>query len=311
MNGHDDVPQELPIPLPWCKFPSNLLTACKQKKIPADIDKRSMINSVADWIIDDLKDTRTGVVRLAARSICSKHPQSFADRLAEKIIGDGVESLVKSIANRISYILTLRKNEGRPTPSVSTGKSKKSTSLTVDTYGTVASQPGLPPEETAATQQRVKEFLLTQYPKLNGRDQPRIDDAMETTYPSQRIAIMTRKSLLIGEVLEDWPFLREPGYFIKHAAQLVGKRLVFNEFVANVAKYFSIHQYMGFYVNEQKKKLKNEMTDKLTKICEVLKQSSDAATSLNESFPQAVALIPLLLTYFNEENEIYRLVEVF
>lgn len=118
---------------------------------------------------------------------------------------------------------------------------------------------------------------------------------------------MSRKTQSIGEIFDEWLFLREPIYFFSHASELLGKKAVYNEFVANAAKYFTIHEYMQSYVNTQRKKLKNVMTNRLTQICKILKESNDATKALNESFAQAAALIPLLLSYFNDGNAIYKL----
>ncbi|XP_015127015.1 uncharacterized protein LOC107048382 [Diachasma alloeum] len=155
----------------------------------------------------------------------------------------------------------------------------------------------------------MKEFLITQFIKQTGRNQEKIKDVMRKTYPSQRMAILMRESQPIGELFNDWPFLRETVHFLDHASHLLGKESLYNEFLENVAKYFTIHDFMQYFVTGQMKKFKGKTTEKLTTIRQILKDSRDAVQSLNESFPQALSLIPLVLTYFDEENAIFQVVE--
>ena len=116
-------------------------------------DRLTLVNAAADYIIDVLNNCESSTADKIAAMICSKYPETFLDRVKDKVIGTGHYSLKKQIYNCISYkkikINCAKKRKHADCGSDEENESpNKSNVPSPDEIGCVAYSPLLPDEET-------------------------------------------------------------------------------------------------------------------------------------------------------------------
>ena len=87
--------------LPLSKFPRTLKTACRKNEVPEPNDLRTLISILAKFQISKLKSDEISVSRKIAKCLTDTYPESFADRIHNQIVGDGIEKLTKRLNQRI------------------------------------------------------------------------------------------------------------------------------------------------------------------------------------------------------------------
>jgi len=101
VNRHIDFCKTEPIP--WYKFPKQLIEACENGKIPLPVHRRAMISILAEYQVAQLKTESRSTSRKITQQIIRKYPQSFLDQIDGTILGDGAESLFCQLYTKIHY----------------------------------------------------------------------------------------------------------------------------------------------------------------------------------------------------------------
>ncbi|XP_070531448.1 uncharacterized protein [Cardiocondyla obscurior] len=210
----------------WDKVPNTILCTCErgEKLLPS---QRQTINRVvADYMLNELKQTSRGMAEKIALNICNTYPKSFKDTIDNQQWGSGIESLRMQIYNCVQYMKHTR-NKKRAFSSDSDDaeleERKKQTAISQrrDQYGCIAYAPKLPPTEDSKSQEEKRIQLLELFANVE-RDTKTVNHLMIDTYPTVR-GIINEKSKKIEELLIDWPFLKDSDFLLQHSSTLLGK----------------------------------------------------------------------------------------
>lgn len=206
----------------WDKFPIKLLKACQESKIPLPSDRRMMVNLIVDYLINDIKDTRRKMTEIIAKNIVEKYPNSFRNTIHGDTIGAGYESLQVQIYNAMMYQKEIAgkkhrapEDDGSDEENVECAVSRKH-----DEYGCTEYQPLLTSFETKESQEE-KRLKLCQLYESQQQEKQQCLDLMEETYPSQILAINSKRKL--DQVLAEWPLLGDSTFLVAHSSRLLGK----------------------------------------------------------------------------------------
>lgn len=197
--------------VPWEKFSRSLIAACKEEKKLSPRDRRNMVAATVDYMIFDLKDDRRKIANAIAKKIVSEYPQSFADRINGKILGDGSESLMNQIYTKVNYYnRTKDENFFKEAKKGRKRCAQDQTEYKFDEYGCVAYQQLFTEVESEKHQTNKKEDLLLLAAKPR-RDICRIKNFLKESYTLQRYNFNIRNGLIF-DILQEWPLLKEPQY---------------------------------------------------------------------------------------------------
>lgn len=110
-------------PIPWYKFPKQLIEACENGKTPLPAHRRAMISILAEYQVEQLKTDSRSVSRKIAQRIVCKYPQSFSDQIEGAVLGDGSESLFCQLYTKIHYNRRIQTAAERPKESANSSGS--------------------------------------------------------------------------------------------------------------------------------------------------------------------------------------------
>lgn len=273
----------------WDDFPKEVLSACENKTRPHKKYLSEMVRMIASRIMKiDISPGRRNL-RIIARKIVSKYPETFQDSVIESVIAGGVESLRNKIEECID-------NKKRRAPLAETFAlpedmpQKKKRKTAKESLGCINWQPmDLPFGQTKETQQQLKCLLVAEFEK-DQPDKEFVKSAMYQTYATQRFFINSMKS--ITEIRNEWPFLLEETYILWHFEELVGKDLLslFRDKLPVKCK--KIYEFMSC---ENSKKRLSE--------CQNLIRNSKER--LQNSTPEILGAFLLLLAYFEEDEKCF------
>jgi len=304
INKHVDFCETEPIP--WYKFPKQLIEACENGKIPLPVHRRAMISILAEYQVAQLKTESRSTSRKIAQRIIRKYPQSFLDQIDGTILGDGAESLFCQLYTKIHYnrrikLMAVKTQKSADYFSSLIKEKEKFQISKTDEYGCAAYEPSLPFHETMDTQRMKKNWLKEQASKSQ-RDITRIKVLLQETYPLQRMEFNYRKGTIYS-CLESWPFLKEAKYLIQHASMLLGKNVNIM-WIQNVEKtYKKLHVFIEEFTIEHKLKKSVNRKMQLQVLKNVLTDSAIAAQDLASETPLILAIFPLILHYFQENPD--------
>jgi hypothetical protein len=211
------------MPIPWSKMP-------KQLK-----DRRQFVTILTEEMMQFHPNPCFKQVLIVVKRLVHQYPDSFEDRTdANEKMGTGCMSLATQIKNKIDNltrgdsIVRLRQQKTRRiltennTESESAAQSVSKKTITKDSYGCVNWNPkNLPVGETKESLELAQKQLLEQHQLGPDRwDVNTIDELMNKTYCLQRYAINEKSPISI--LLDSWPLLFRPRWFLKHFETLVG-----------------------------------------------------------------------------------------
>jgi len=145
-----------------------------------------------------------------------KEPASFADYINDKVVDNGVHSLMLMLESR-------KENLNRRTSkkvSVSNDEGSSTTQYTSTTHGIPAL---VLDEDTTRKCEESKQKLIDSYESRNTVDPSDVDRCMVLTYPYQRYQV--NQGMPVRQVLATWPFLGVTKYLLLHCKYLTGTDL--------------------------------------------------------------------------------------
>lgn len=195
----------------WKKFPKRLIEFCEKEQRAYEVDRRSLVAGIADYMSQDLKDFSRRTAERIAKIITDKYPKTFGDMINQKFVGSGMESLRQQIYNAVNYrkydkemkrrAAIRLSDEAIDDPLPENVKSRKQ-----DEYGCVEYQPLLPATETATSQLEKKQQLI-HFSTSGEKDMEKISQLMDETYSTQRLDINKPTRDLVA-LFKAWPYLQ-------------------------------------------------------------------------------------------------------
>lgn len=286
---------------------SSLLKACLNKVKPDPADQRTFVQSMRDFLINDVKAVDRGTCFKVAQLVVEKYPDTFEAKIDGQLFGQGWEALGNKIYSAIGYKKgstkekrplsgTENENENSTVPKT---KKKK-----VDAYGCVDYAPPLGDGESNDTQEEKRKLLLDFFETLSNCSKNEKDEAirlMDLTYATQR-ALINAPDRDLFVTTTDWPLLKIPEFFYKHCDRLLGRDIVqcWNNCLQKNGK-----TILDFFNQTHYKK-----TD-LQKKRAIYLEYNDASSNDRNQIAKTVVMFPLLLFHFGENpDQIYKIVDV-
>ena len=198
--------------VPWDKFPSALLEACKSDKEPKPSHRSEMVRVIADEVFKHATKPGSKNLETIAIKIVQEYPKSFKDHIDGLSVGKGHSSLTQQLINRVD---NARRSVKRFLTSEATTPKKQQ----VQTYGCIEWSPPLDDAQETKDKQTC---LLQEYAK-ESPDLCKVTQFMKETYPSQRNDI--NKPVPIFDVKKHWPFLLRDEFLMLHFNLLTGKMI--------------------------------------------------------------------------------------
>lgn len=311
----------LPQPFPWHVIPKGVTEACDSGNEPKTYDRQTMVQNIANFMIEDLQSYSLGTAKNLASTIVSKWPNSFAVKtVSGLLISDGVKQLQYSIYDRVNYLkpkhLKCKRKSGcEANFEEQTDDVLECTSRIVDKYdefGCLSFEPMLPPEESVMVQEEKRTTLTKDYGNTS-LTKNQVSTLMKETYPSQRAFINHRPATRsVENVLVEWPYLQEMEYFFAHSSTLLGKDVVAEWTSSLAAKGPKILSFLKKWV--ENKRPSNDRTKnsiRLNRMIDTIEESTAAAINLKCETPKLIAVIPLLMDFFGDDhNLLFRVTEV-
>ncbi|XP_033220275.1 uncharacterized protein LOC117174928 [Belonocnema kinseyi] len=275
----------------WKRVPERLITACQAGEVPDPGDRRTMIQVIVDYMLDELKDCTRGTSERIAKKICAKYPISFMDIIEGQIFGKGMENLRMQIYNRVNFVKSSKKRRKiRPIDDSDDEDETENTGSTNKRYLL----------ENEHLQELKRLELLELFNRVNGHTAPAVSKLMELTYPAQR-KLITEEDRNLATFLTDWPFLKVPQFFMEHASVLLGKNVQksWDESLENKAKairkFLQIKQHAG--VNHEE-------------ILQLLKTAKEAALVTKNNIPKSIVVFPMIIKHFGENADyLYKVIK--
>ncbi|XP_043274715.1 origin recognition complex subunit 6-like [Venturia canescens] len=211
----NDLPRIFP------KFSTNIQSALQNAKSVEPRDRRSMVHTVVEYMIHDLKDTSRNTAENISKQIVKAYPKSFTTKIGNENIGGEIEALRQTIYYAVHYKKALSANTPKLSHSLDeTEEESIEKPKAQDEYGCVAYLPIIPSSETPDSQEE-KRLKLIQYSKSSDVINAEISTLMRETNYSQRKEIHKDKNL--SNVFEHWPYFYHAKIILQHADQLLGK----------------------------------------------------------------------------------------
>ncbi|CAL1269952.1 unnamed protein product [Larinioides sclopetarius] len=270
--------------IPWSSFPREVATECDNKKRLRKTVYSEMVRILAENISRINPSPGRNNLRIIAKKVVARYPETFEDRCGDSIIG-GCSTLMKKIEHCLEN--RNRRKDFSDLFEIKTNDSKiKKTSR--NSYACSNWQPNqLPDGESKASQLQHKNFLLKEHKKLV-RDEETIKQLMITTYASQRYTINSKNSVKV--IKEEWPTLFETDYFINHAALLLGRQSICDTICNNIIS-------KGKIIYDFFKTMQNNST-----VSKCLNVIESAKVQLESTIPEIFGGILLIPAFFGEEE---------
>ncbi|XP_071573700.1 uncharacterized protein [Temnothorax nylanderi] len=318
-GGHDDqITSSHPVEVLgsniWKIFPRRLTECCNNGQRALEVDRRTMVAGIAEYMTQDLKDYSRRTAERIAKIITEKYPKTFSDVINNKTVGSGMESLRQQIYNAVNYRKGIDKETKRRAeirlseetaddPAPALPKPRKQ-----DEYGCTEYEPLLPPTEST-TSQTNKKLQLIQFFKSDEKDEKKISQLMDDTYPTQRVDI-NKKTRDLVQLLQVWPYLQSPKYLIDHASRLLGKSVqaTWEESLTMYAK--PIRKYIIFSEKSKMIKLRQSNSISETKpneskidILQIISDAKASSTATQSEVALIAVIFPLIATQLKEDPQ--------
>lgn len=289
----------------WSKVPNSILEACKKGEKLLPKHRQSLNRVVADYMINEINATSRAVAEEIAHNICKTYPLTFKDIIGNEQWGSGIETLRLQIYNCVQYMKHSKQQTKRslsPDSDDADNELKKKEALLLrrqDEYGCVNYAPKLPSTENSTIQEVKRLHLIRLFNNIDERDSMEISRLMKETYCTQR-AVINQKDRDLQELSVEWPFLKDPDYFIQHSCILLGNDVCKVWADSLNKKIKPLRQYLKF--------CKRGNTDKRT---EIINDCKVAVEVRKDKVPKILIIFKLLVNYFQEsENVLFKIINV-
>ncbi|XP_060924476.1 uncharacterized protein LOC132998747 isoform X2 [Limanda limanda] len=271
-------------PVPWQKIPSEIIRKLEKKKRPTKTERLEIIRLIVSEIVTVCPTPGKKHISEIARKMTKAYPAAFTDVIEGEVIGSGYDSLTKQMLSRVDNLkrgntsLSLK----RKVISSSEGEDTQPQKKRLDTYGCINWQPTrLPPNQTPESQKHAQEELKKMW-RERCCDSKVIEKMMRDTFFTQRKDIISGTET--SDLTKEWPYLFETTGIKTHFRELTGVDMEDKNIANKCARVISF--------------LKS--SDKTGKMETIFREME---TSINVSDVNVAAFLPLLLKYFNEEEE--------
>ncbi|XP_073327066.1 uncharacterized protein [Pagrus major] len=271
--------------IPWQKIPSEIIRKLERGKRPTKSDRLEIIRLIVSEILTMCPTPGKKHISEIARKMTKAYPVAFTDVIEGEVVGSGYDSLTKQMVSRVDNLkrgntsLSLK----RQSISNSEGEDTPTQKKRLDTYGCTNWQPTqLPPDETPESQKHAQEELKKMW-RERCCDSKAIENMMRVTFFTQRKDIISGTET--SDLIKEWPYLFETTGMKTHFKELTGVDMEDKNIANKCARVISF--------------LKSaDKPGKMETIFREMETSSKNAADVN-----VAVFLPLLLKYFNEEEE--------
>jgi len=249
-------------------------------------------NEVVRYVVDDMlklcSNPSRANINTIAEKIVSKCPK-LKDEIDGSVIGCGYTSVRNQLENRVSYVKRpmsaqrkacgMKRRLGDDTENSSVKKSVR------DGYGCADFLPATFPEEETEQSLVDKQQQLKEMHVRGLWTDSEVSSLMSLTYVMQRQDLVGVSPQSVGHIVAEWPFLCQPKWIVQHLNRLLG---------------FDIVQQLDDGIMKKKESLYSFFSLKSTS---VKRLGRSLAASELDTRP-SIALIPLLMAYFGEREEV-------
>jgi len=302
--------------IPWSKCPESLISALDKGGIVDCKDLRQLVSHTVSDIFNFTKRASRANLREVAMKIVRRSPKSFADYINDKMIGDGISTIMlmleskKENLNRRLGLHQMSECTKRHTSMASTSADvDASTSADVDqnllkpresnrrskmsassNYGCLKWNPATPDGETVETLEQQRKQLCLMH--LNeGECSEEANQLMESTFCYQRQ--MINESTPVGEVLDKWPYLAVADHSLKHFRRLTGFNL---EVVLPAALSKKADLVYEFFLAESRTS---------AELKQILDDTGRLMKSTGSKQPLHNSLVLMMASYFGETSDCF------
>ena len=269
-----------------------LVQVLNEKQRPPPNIRREFVRQVVKQIGRLVKKPGRSNLRIIASRIITKWPGCFDDRLGDRVIGSGFDSLLSQLeyamdnANRsqISGVVKARKRLPTEMENTEDGEISDKENRRVDQYGYVDGDPRFPENESAETL-RIKKIKLSELSKESLNSSDEIENLLCETYYLQRKMINERR-LDMKEMMQEFPHLFTDFGLKLHFERLVGVKL--SDLFDGLAK--QANHMLSYFAS-----LKTE------RVAEVLADIDAAKGRVKSRQPEVFGLLVAIAAYFGDK----------
>ncbi|XP_056455373.1 uncharacterized protein LOC130389569 [Gadus chalcogrammus] len=271
--------------IPWQKIPSDIIRKLETGNRPTKSERLEIIRLIVSEIITACPTPGKKHISEIARMMTKAYPVAFTDVIEGEIVGSGYDSITKQMVSRVDNLkrgntsLSLK----RQVISSSEGEDSPTRKRRLDTYGCINWQPTrLPPDETPESQKHAQEELKKMW-RERCCDSKAIENMMRDTFFTQRKDIISGTEA--SDLTKEWPYLFETSGMKTHFKELIGVDMEDKNIRNKCARVISFLK-------------SGDKTGKMETIFREMETSSKNVADVN-----VAAFLPLLLKYFDEEEE--------
>ena len=272
-------------PIPWQKIPSEIIRKLETRKRPTKSERLEIIRLIVSEIVTVCPTPGKKHISEIARKMTKAYPAAFTDVIEGEVVGSGYDSLTKQMVSRVDNLkrgntsLSLK----RQVISSSEGEDIQPQKKRLDTYGCINWQPKrLPLNETLESQKHAQEELKKMW-RERCCDSKAIEKMMRATFFTQRKDIISGTET--SDLTKEWPYLFETTGIKTHFRELTGVDMEDKNIASKCARVISFLK-------------SSDKTGKMETIFREMETSIKNVADVN-----VAAFLPLLLKYFNEEEE--------
>ncbi|XP_025764355.1 uncharacterized protein LOC112847292 isoform X2 [Oreochromis niloticus] len=267
--------------IPWQKTPSDVIRKLETGKRPTRRERLEIIRLIVSEILTICPTPGKKHLSEIARRMTKTYPVAFTDVIEGEVVGSGYDTLTKQMVSRVDNLkigmtsLAIK----RQLISSSGGEGSATQKRRLDSYGCINWQPTLlPPGETPGSQKCGKEELQKMY-RERCCDSKAIENMMRVTFFTQR------QDIISGTETSEWPYLFEITGMKIHFEELTGMDIDEHDMANKCARVVSFLKH-------------NDKTERMAAIFREMETSSKNVADIN-----VAVFLPLLLKYFNEEED--------
>ncbi|KAK0147444.1 hypothetical protein N1851_012093 [Merluccius polli] len=271
--------------IPWQKIPSEIIRKLEKGNRPTKSERLEIIRLIVSEILTACPTPGKKHISEIARKMTKAYPGAFTDVIEGEIVGSGYDSITKQMVSRVdnlkrgNTLLSLK----RQVISSSEGEDSPTQKRRLDTYGCINWQPTrLPPDETPESQKHAQEELKKMWTE-RCCDSKAIENMMRATFFTQRKDIISGTET--SDLTKEWPYLFETTGMKTHFKELIGVDMEDKNMANKCARVISFLK-------------SGDKTGKMETIFREMETSSKNVADVN-----VAVFLPLLLKYFNEEEE--------
>lgn len=253
--------------------------------------RNEIVRMVTDDILRICKKPKRLHLSVIAEMLVSKYTQ-LRDECDGLVIGCGYSSLRNQIECRVSYLnkpLSAKKRAGVAKRLVLDNDENQSKKTVVrDGYGCIDFLPAKMPDAETDETLNSKQKLLKDMHATARWSEVDVTPLMNATYILQRQDLVGSSALLVKQIQGEWPFLMQPKWMVNHLCRLLG----FNIIEKLEAGLLSKKETLVGYFRTKARQMKD------------LRQQLTAFETEDTDMQPIIALIPLLMTYFEESHHL-------